>query len=105
MIATNGILIRNIFHMLAYAYKGLRHKSYERIAIESFDHIEDLMAAILLRGINQQVKQGLHRDYQLHSDDLLTVRGRIVLAGVLSADGKSTASTMSSPSIISSTES
>ncbi len=80
MNATNGILIRNIFHMLAYAYKGLRHKSYERIAIESFDHIEDLMAAILLRGINQQIKQGLHRDYQLHSDDLLTVRGRIVLA-------------------------
>ena len=66
--------------MLAYAYKGLRHKSYERIAIESFEHIEDLMAAILLRGIHQQIKQGLHRDYQLHADDLRTVKGRIVLA-------------------------
>ncbi len=80
MIADNGIIIRNIYHMLAYAFRGLRHKSFERIASEKFDHMEDLLAEILRLGIARQVKQGLHRDYLPHEEDLLTVKGKIQIA-------------------------
>lgn len=65
--------------MLAYAFKGLKHKCYDRIDCESFEHTEDLLASILLRGISQQIKQGLHRDYLQQEDNLSTIRGKIQL--------------------------
>ena len=79
MTVHNGIVIRNIFHMLAYAFKGLKHKNFERIAYESFECIEDLLAVILLRGINQQIKQGLHRSYLLRNEPIDSVRGRVLI--------------------------
>lgn len=79
MIAKNGILIKNIFHMLSYAFKGLRHKSFDKLSEESFEHIEDLMAAVLLIGMSQLVKRGMHRDYLPFQEDIQTIRGRIYL--------------------------
>lgn len=79
MTVHNGIVIRNIFHMLAYAFKGLKHKNFEKIAYEPFEHIEDLLAAILLRGITQQIKQGLHRSYLLRNEAIDSVRGRVLI--------------------------
>lgn len=77
MIAENGIIIKNIFHMLSYAFKELNHKSFKKLSKEPFEHIEDLMAAILLIGTGQLVKQGLHRDYLLLQEDIQTIKGRI----------------------------
>ena len=77
MIADNGIVIRNIFHMLAYAYRGLNQRHFEKVGTESFEHLEDLMAAILVEGITRQIKQGLHRDYVFQDQDIRTVRGKI----------------------------
>ena len=48
--------------MLAYAFHVLKQKNYDRVAAESFEHEEDLMAAILSIGVAQQVKQGLYRN-------------------------------------------
>ena len=42
--------------MLSYAYTVLRHPYYEEIAGESFEHIHSLFAAILAKGIGQQLK-------------------------------------------------
>lgn len=44
--------------MLAYAFQVLRQKSYEDIASEEFDDVQNLFAAILSRGIAQQLKIG-----------------------------------------------
>lgn len=72
-----SIAIRNVYVMMAYAFRALRNETIDRVAAESFDHLHDLFAEILVRGVGTQVKRGLHRDYLYRSDALATVRGRI----------------------------
>ncbi len=81
MASDKGIFIKNIFHMLTYAFKALKQTNYERIAAERFEKIEDLLAAILAKGIAQQLKQGLHREYLTKAEDLATLRGKLDIHG------------------------
>lgn len=74
---SNAILIRNIYVMLAYACRAIRHGSHERLATERFDHVHDLFAEILIQGVGTQIKRGLHRDYVDRTATLATVRGKI----------------------------
>jgi 5-methylcytosine-specific restriction enzyme subunit McrC len=78
-----GILIKNIFYMLSYAFQVLKQTNYERVGAEEFDHVEDLFAAVLERGISQQLKQGLYREYIGREDVLPTVKGKINLPGTI----------------------
>lgn len=72
-----SIAIRNVYVMMAYAFRTIHSEGDDLIAAEHFDHLHDLLAEILARGVGTQVKRGLHRDYLLQSDELATVRGRI----------------------------
>lgn len=71
------IAIRNVYVMLAYAFRAMHSEGRDRIEAEQFDHLHDLLAEILVRGVGTQVKRGLHRDYLSRGDELATVRGRI----------------------------
>ncbi|NLC68163.1 MAG: 5-methylcytosine-specific restriction endonuclease system specificity protein McrC [Clostridiaceae bacterium] len=57
------IRIQNIYYMLAYAFQVLHEKSYMQAATEEFEYASDLFAAILAKGIANQIKRGLCRDY------------------------------------------
>lgn len=70
-------MIRNIFHVLCYAFRVLRQKNYERIAAENFLHVQDMLAEILSRGVAQQLKQGLYRTYIEHNDQSKSLRGKL----------------------------
>ena len=83
MTEDKGILIRNIYYMLAYAFQELRQNNYAEIEGEKFDYIYDLFAEILSRGISYQLKQGLYREYVSHNESLLTVRGKINMSGTI----------------------
>lgn len=72
-----SIMIRNVYVMMAYAFRAIRSDGIDRIAAERFDHLHDLLAEILVRGVGAQVKRGVHRDYLHRSDEIATVRGRI----------------------------
>lgn len=74
------IRIKNIYYMLSYAFQTLRQTGIEDVASEKFDHVHDLFAAILIRGVGAQVKRGLHRDYVLSEEALPRLRGRISVA-------------------------
>ncbi len=77
MTNNKGILIKNIYYMLAYAFQELRQNNYAEIDGEEFDEIYDLFAEILIRGISFQLKQGLHREYIHREESLNTIRGKI----------------------------
>ena len=77
MTEDKGIFIKNIYYMLAYAFQVLRQTNYEDIASEDFEHTEDLFASILAKGIAQQLKQGLYREYIAKQDDLSVLRGKL----------------------------
>lgn len=84
MTTDKGILIRNIYYMLAYAFQELRQNNYAEIAGEEFDEIYDLFAEILARGISFQLKQGLHREYIRRNESLNTLKGKIDLNETIS---------------------
>lgn len=78
------IIIRNVYVMMAYAFRAIHSGRNDRIATEQFDHLHDLLAEILVRGVGTQIKRGLHRDYLHRSEEITTVRGRINVARTIS---------------------
>lgn len=74
---TGNISIKNIYYMLSYAYQTLRETGFDNVAAEDFDNIHDLFAAIIIRGVGNQLKRGLHRDYIPMEEALPGLRGRI----------------------------
>lgn len=77
MTKDRHIFIRNIYYMLSYAFQTLNQETYEDIAVESFEEIYDLFAAILSKGIGWQLKQGLYREYVQCQNALSGIRGKI----------------------------
>lgn len=73
------ILIKNVYYMLSYAFTTLQQKEYEEIAVEEFENLHNLFAAILNIGISRQIKQGLYREYLSYAEELAVVRGKIDL--------------------------
>ncbi len=83
MTNDKGILIKNIYYMLTYAFQILRQSNYDEIKAEDFDNIHDMFAAILGKGVAQQLKHGLYREYVNKADDLSTLRGKLDLSGTI----------------------
>lgn len=83
MIKDKSILIKNIYYMLSYAFVSLNQNGYEEVEKEEFDNIYNLFAAILLKGIGRQIKQGLYREYIGCKENIPTVRGKIDMSGTI----------------------
>lgn len=83
MITCRTIQIKNIYYMLTYAFEVLKQKNYEEIAKEEFDNVQNLFAAILSKGIAQQLKQGLYREYVSLTEDLPLMRGKLNINGTI----------------------
>lgn len=63
--------------MLTYAFRELNKVNYKKIAVEEFSHSEDLLATILIKGVNSQVKRGLGREYIRTTTALSSPKGKI----------------------------
>ena len=83
MTNDKGILIKNIYYMLTYAFQILRQSNYDDIAAEEFENIHDMFAAILGKGVAQQLKHGLYREYVNKSDNLTMLRGKLDIQGTI----------------------
>lgn len=81
------IKIQNIYYMLAYAFQVLNEDSYSKIALEDFEHAEDLLSAILAKGITNQIKRGLGREYIPHVDILRRPHGKINISASFKEKG------------------
>lgn len=74
------IKIKNVYHMLAYAYRVLQKTNYEKLDVEEFEYTSDLFAAILATGISDLIKRGLGREYVDKTEPLRSPRGKINVA-------------------------
>ena len=83
MIKDKNIFIKNIYYMLSYAFTSLNQSNFEDISTEEFDNMHNLFAAILAKGIGQQLKQGLYREYLNKKEDLTVMRGKIDMPGTI----------------------
>ena len=74
------IPIQNIYYMLSYAFQILNEQGYRNIATEQFNNTAELMAAILEKGIANQLKRGLCKEYIPQMEALSSLRGKIDIA-------------------------
>lgn len=77
MIKNSHIIIKNVYYMLSYAYQTLQKQDAVNIEGEEFENIYDLFAAILAKGIANQIKKGLNKEYIENAGELSTLRGKI----------------------------
>ncbi len=80
MTKDKSIFIKNIYYMLSYAFNVLKQSNYDEVASETFENAQDLFAAILGKGIGQQLKQGLYREYITKNESLSVMRGKLDLS-------------------------
>ena len=83
MTKDKSILIKNIYYMLSYAFQTLNKSEYKDVAVEEFEDMHNLFAAILAKGISFQLKQGLYREYLNRQEDLSVMRGKINMPGTI----------------------
>ena len=74
---SDRIPVKNIYYMLAYAFQFLNQDQYRGLDLESFDNNADLCAALLVKGIEQQIKRFLNREYVTEKDSLSALRGKV----------------------------
>ena len=77
MIHENSIYIKNIYYMLAYAFRVLNEEEYKKVETEEFENIAELLSEILSIGVTSQIKQGLVKDYLEVSETTSSIRGKI----------------------------
>ena len=63
--------------MLAYAFHVLESQGYKKVAVEKFENTAELLAVILAKGIEQQVKRGFRKEYISNNAVLSSLRGKI----------------------------
>lgn len=80
-LAEDNVVVRNVYYMMAYAFRTLDVDDFERLKTEPFDNLADLLAAILTIGISSQRRRGFEHDYSSRNEDLLGIRGRIDMRG------------------------
>lgn len=71
------IPIKNVYNMLVYAFEVLKSKEYERLDREDCKDIYDLLASLLLCGVDSLIKRGFLKNYIRKIEELNTIRGRI----------------------------
>mgnify|MGYP000910512014 CR=1 FL=1 len=71
--------IRNIYYMLAYAFRALKAGDVTEMGGEQFQNVHELFAEIIIRGMRRQLKRGLPHTYVEETEELRYPRGRIDL--------------------------
>lgn len=73
----NNIPVRNIYYMMAYAFKNLDRICGQPVSAEPFGSVHDLLAVILSKAVSNQIKRGLYKEYTEVIEELSCLKGRV----------------------------
>lgn len=73
------IPIKNVYYMLSYAYGVLKQDGFAHLGSEEFENIYELLSEILIRGISEQLKRGIYKEYTAIEEDMSLLRGKMKL--------------------------
>lgn len=74
------INVKNVYWMLAYAFRCLKQDEIKKLKSETFEDIYDLFCAMLTQGISKQLKNGLNKEYITKQEETRNLKGKILLA-------------------------
>lgn len=77
------IPIKNIYFLLCYALEIIEERDFRLSDPEDCDSQQELLARLIEKEVERQLKQGLYCTYQNRYEDLPTVRGRIVMSSTI----------------------
>lgn len=75
----SGVPIRNIWHMLLYAWDRVDLIGQWRSDVEAAPTLNALLASILAQLVQQRLRIGIGRDYDTVTNEIAAVRGRVLL--------------------------
>jgi 5-methylcytosine-specific restriction enzyme subunit McrC len=76
-LTSNGVPIRNVWHMLLYAWREHRVIGKWNAEVESAPTLDALLSRILAKLVHHRVRIGLGRGYRPHKATLQGIRGRV----------------------------
>ena len=76
-VTSNGVPIRNVWHMLLYAWKEQRFAGKWKSDVEAAPTLDALLSRILVNLVRQRMRIGLGRDYRPHEQTIRGIRGRV----------------------------
>lgn len=76
----SSIPIQNIYYLLCYAWNKLPEGEVVDVSKLNSTELVDLFATVMIGGVNHILRRGLDRGYELHTDELSSLRGRIDVA-------------------------
>lgn len=82
-LSATRIPIENIYYLFCYAWNRFEDARNLPLGAAPSPDLPNLLAQVLLSGTRRLLRRGLDRGYQLHEDDLSTLRGRIDLGSTL----------------------
>ena len=77
------IPIGNMYYLLCYAWNRLDERDFVDIDALPHNDLPNLLARILVNGLNRLLRQGLDRNYIASTQDLQSPRGKIDIAETL----------------------
>lgn len=75
----NPIPIKNLFYMLCYAWDVLAIKDDMTVGSDEYTDAYDLLARVFSFGLGKLIRSGFHRSYIEQTEELPTVRGKILV--------------------------
>ena len=72
-----GIPIRNVYHMVCYAWGVARWGKEADLEWESMGTLDDLLCSLLSAGVDHLRRTGFHKEYRSEAGELSTVRGKL----------------------------
>lgn len=78
--ATDGIPVRNFWHMLLYAWDKAIFLNRWNVEVDAAPSLDALLASILSKLVEQRLRIGLGRGYTNDAQTLRTIRGRVDFA-------------------------
>lgn len=76
-IAARKIPIKNIYHMLSYAWQQIETNEDKELDSIRFKNMYNLLASVYIEGLNTLVKRGIYKDYKSKGSELSTLKGKL----------------------------
>lgn len=77
------IPVRNIYHLLCYAWDKLEERDLVNVDAEAFRDLPNLFAKVLANGLRFLFKKGLDRNYIVEADEYPGIKGKLQLSETL----------------------
>ncbi|MCI8446130.1 MAG: 5-methylcytosine-specific restriction endonuclease system specificity protein McrC [Bacilli bacterium] len=73
------ISIKNIYWMMAYAFRNINEQEIKKIKEENFENIYELLCTMITIELSKLIKKGLCREYITVDEELSSLKGKILI--------------------------